>query len=141
MPCTSFYTKPDVTRITFCATYAANIWNAQNFPFLSQDLFFFNGSTYNQLAILNEQFRLDTAKLEVVGLPWFAASNLIWKIGGNLAIGATISHVLIWYGRDIVEVIRKYRVSEKMSGQYASAECYPGWGKLRPASREDEGLS
>lgn len=96
-------------------TYAANTWNTQNFPFLSQDLFFLNGTTYNQLAILNENFRLDPAKLEAVGLPWFTATNLLYKIGGNLAIGATISHVLIWYGKEIVEVVRKYRVSESIT--------------------------
>ena len=60
---------------------------------------------------MDDDFRLDPTKLEAVGLPWFAGTNLLWKIGGNLAIGATITHVFIWYGKDIVEVIRKYRVS------------------------------
>ena len=45
------------------------------------------------------------------GLPWFASSQVITKIGSNLAIGATITHVFLWYGKDIVDVIRKYRVS------------------------------
>ena len=28
-----------------------------------------------------------------------------------MSIGATVMHVLLWYGKDIIEVIRKYRVS------------------------------
>jgi len=45
------------------------------------------------------------------GLPWFSASNVISNISSNLAIGATISHVLLWYGKDIIESIRQHRVS------------------------------
>lgn len=44
------------------------------------------------------------------GLPWFASSQVINRISSNLAIGATITHVLVWYGRDIIDVIKKYRV-------------------------------
>lgn len=58
--CNLFYS------IAFCACLAANTWNGQNFPFLSQDLFFENGSLYDQLAILDENFRLDPAKLAEV---------------------------------------------------------------------------
>ena len=50
-------------RITFCACFAANTWNGQNFPFLSQDLFYENGTIYDQLAILDSNFRVDPAKL------------------------------------------------------------------------------
>jgi hypothetical protein len=50
-------------RIAYCACFATNTWNAQNFPFLSQNLFFENGTIYDQLAILDSNFRLDPAKL------------------------------------------------------------------------------
>ena len=88
-----------------------NVWNGADFPFLSQALFFPNGSRFNQLAILDEHFKLDKAKLDAVGLPWFASSQVIAKIGANMAIGATITHVFVWYGKDIINVIKKYRVS------------------------------
>lgn len=52
--------------IAFCACYANNVWNGQSYPFLSQQLFFPNGSQFNQLAILNDQFVLDRAKLDEV---------------------------------------------------------------------------
>jgi hypothetical protein len=41
------------------------MWNGQNFPFLSQSLFYLNGTRYKQLNILDENFMLDPAKLEV----------------------------------------------------------------------------
>jgi hypothetical protein len=91
-------------------TYYKNTWNAQNFPFMSQSLFYENGEEYDQLAILDDKFRLDPAKLAVEGLPYFSAAQILWKIGSNLAIGATIMHVIVWYGKDIIDVIKKYRV-------------------------------
>lgn len=44
-------------------------------------------------------------------MPWFASSAVLAYIGANMAIGATVMHVLLWYGKDIIENIRKYRVS------------------------------
>jgi hypothetical protein len=46
------------------------------------------------------------------GLPWFASSQVLTKIGTNLSIGATITHVLVWHGKDIVRVIKQFRVSD-----------------------------
>lgn len=58
-----------LASISFCACYVMNTWNAQNFPFLSQALFYENGTLYDQLSILDNNFRLDPAKLaEVVRL-------------------------------------------------------------------------
>lgn len=45
------------------------------------------------------------------GLPWFASSAVIANIGFNMSIGATITHVLLWYGKDIIKNIRNYQVS------------------------------
>jgi hypothetical protein len=36
-------------RIAFCACYAMNVWHAQNFPFLTQLLFYANGTEYDQV--------------------------------------------------------------------------------------------
>uniref|UniRef100_A0A8H7XV56 Peptide transporter MTD1 n=1 Tax=Psilocybe cubensis TaxID=181762 RepID=A0A8H7XV56_PSICU len=121
----SLYFGTMVCIIAFCACYAANTWNGQNFPWLSQDLFYENGTTYDQLAILDENFRLDPAKLAEVGLPWFSSSQVLTKIGSNLAIGATIMHVIIWYGRDIIEVVRKYRAGENYDPHLAKMKVYP----------------
>ncbi|KAJ7890176.1 peptide transporter MTD1 [Mycena olivaceomarginata] len=109
----SLYFGTLICIIAFCALYANDVWHGQNFPWLlfaiasSHQLYV---TKYDQLSILDENFRLDKAALDVQGLPWFASSQVLTKIGTNLSIGATITHVVLWYGRDIVEVIRRYRV-------------------------------
>ncbi|KAF5378543.1 hypothetical protein D9615_007071 [Tricholomella constricta] len=126
----SLYTGTAICMIAFCACYAMNVWNGQNFPFLSQVLFYENGTRYNQLAILDENFMLDPAKLAVVGLPWFASSQVLAKIGHNLAIGATIMHVAVWYGKDIIDVIKKFRAGENYDPHLAKMKVYaevPMW--------------
>ncbi|KAJ3513900.1 hypothetical protein NLJ89_g2700 [Agrocybe chaxingu] len=121
----SLYFGTAICIIAFCACYANNVWSGQNFPFLSQALFYENGTLYDQLAILDENFRLDPAKLAEQGLPWFASSQVLTKIGFNLAIGATITHVILWYGKDIIEVIRKYRAGENYDPHLAKMKVYP----------------
>ncbi|BGP27035.1 hypothetical protein JCM10295v2_005997 [Rhodotorula toruloides] len=95
--------------IIFCGMYATNAWNASAFPFLSQDLFFANGSQYNQLLILNPDYSLNETALAIYGVPWYAASNAIYYLGCNLAIGATLTHVAIWYWRPIRDAIQGFR--------------------------------
>ncbi|KAF7339054.1 Oligopeptide transporter 3 [Mycena venus] len=124
------YCRPVLTRayhasIAFCALYANNVWQAQNFPWLSQELFYENGTQYDQLAILDENFRLDPAALAVQGLPWFASSQVLYKIGTNLSIGATITHVALWYGKDIIEVIKRYRAGDAYDPHLAKMKVYP----------------
>ncbi|KAH9476518.1 Oligopeptide transporter 2 [Psilocybe cubensis] len=121
----SLYCGTAICIIAFCVGYHNNVWNGQNFPFLSQQLFNLNGTRFNQRAILDENFMLDREKLAEVGLPWFASSQVISKIGFNLAIGATVTHVFIWYGKDIVEVIRKYRAGENYDPHLAKMKAYP----------------
>lgn len=70
-----------ILSIAFCVAFATNAWHGQNFPWLSQELFFFNGSDYNQLAILDENFLLDKNKLAEVGLPYYASSQVLTQIG------------------------------------------------------------
>ncbi len=50
-------------RIAFCACYAQNIWHAQNFPFLTQLLYYEDGREYDQLSILNPDYTLNYDKL------------------------------------------------------------------------------
>lgn len=69
-------------------------------------LLFENGNEYDQL-ILDNDLRLDEAKLAEVGLPWFAPTQVLYKIGANSAIGATIAHVFLWCAKEIIEVTKK----------------------------------
>nr|AUB29454.1 oligopeptide transporter [Flammulina velutipes]QED11046.1 oligopeptide transporter 2 [Flammulina velutipes] len=121
----SLYCGTAICIISFCVCYHLNVWNGQDFPFLSQTLFNANGTRYNQLSILDDNFELDPEKLAVVGLPWFASSQVLAKIGDNMAIGATITHVFIWYGKDIINVIKKYRAGETYDPHLEKMKVYP----------------
>lgn len=94
------------SSISFIGVYANNVWQAQNYPFLSQVrlrpaphvpsliyplqlLFYSNGTEYDQTLILNDDFTLNEAKLAVQGLPWFSATQTVAKIGTSLSFGAT----------------------------------------------------
>ncbi|GAA5886511.1 hypothetical protein JCM6882_001666 [Rhodosporidiobolus microsporus] len=95
--------------ILFTTMYHTNAWNAQAFPFLSQQLFYKNGTEYDQLLILNSDYSLNETALEIHGLPWYAASNAIYYLGCNLAIGATLTHVAIWYWKPILNAVKGFR--------------------------------
>lgn len=91
LPCfISYFSKQSsftYLRIAFCACYAMNTWHTQNFPFLTQLLYYENGTEYNQLSILNDDFTLNNDKLAVQGLPWYAASQLLFKVSRTMYIG------------------------------------------------------
>lgn len=73
-------------RIVFVGVYYGNIWQSKSFPFvrslsscveswrssrfyqLSQELFYANGTVYDQLLILNDKFEVDKTLLEQQGL-------------------------------------------------------------------------
>ena len=110
--------------ISFCACYAANIWNAQNFPFLTQLLFYENGTEYNQLAILNADYTLNYDKLEQNGLPWYAASQLLYKISRTMYIGAALMHFILWHGETVFNIIKDSRTKEIDDPHYKKMKVY-----------------
>ncbi|ESK83368.1 oligopeptide transporter [Moniliophthora roreri MCA 2997] len=120
----SLYAGCAVCMIAFCATYASNTWNAQNFPFLTQLLFFENGTEYDQLAILNDKLELDYEKLERVGLPWYAASQLLFKISRTMYIGAAITHFIIWHGPTMWAILKDRTVWECTDPHYLKMKVY-----------------
>lgn len=92
--------------IFFMGLYYSNTWRAQDFPFLAQQLLdgSSNGTvfvTYDQLAILNDQFVVDPAKLAAQGAPWLTASYLGYLVTSNMGFTATFVHMLLWNFDDI----------------------------------------
>ena len=73
--------------------YYKNIWQAQNFPFLSQTLFYENGTLYNQTLILNENLEVDKTLLLEQGLPFYAATWVVQLLTTNLGMAATFTYV------------------------------------------------
>ncbi|GAA5984472.1 hypothetical protein JCM11641_006993 [Rhodosporidiobolus odoratus] len=95
--------------ILFTTMYHTGAWKADNFPFLSQQLFYENGTEYDQLTILNADYSLNETALAEQGLPWYAASNAIYYLGCNLSIGATLTHVGLWYWRPMLNAFKAFR--------------------------------
>ena len=90
----------------FMGVYYMNIWRAKDFPFLSQLLFSgdSNGtvySQYNQAALLNSNNELNPESLDTLGIPYFATTYASYILTTNLAITATITHMLLWNYHDI----------------------------------------
>ncbi|KAK0433031.1 OPT oligopeptide transporter [Armillaria borealis] len=120
----SLYAGCAVCMIAFCACYAANTWNAQNFPFLTQLLFLENGTEYDQLSILNADFTLNEEKLQAVGLPWFAASQLLYKVSRTMYIGAAITHFLLWHFKTLYKIIQDSATKECDDPHYRKMKIY-----------------
>ncbi|KAI0298904.1 OPT oligopeptide transporter protein-domain-containing protein [Russula brevipes] len=80
--------------ITFLAVYYNNVWGSKDFPFLSQQLFYQNGTIYDQGLILNDKFEVVPTLLEEQGLPYYAGT---WQHG----LAATFTHLLFWNSDDL----------------------------------------
>jgi hypothetical protein len=91
---------------TYMTMYYTNMWNAKKFPFLSPMLFSESSNStryvpYDIKKILNANHEVDESLLQKVGLPWFTGSYALSLTTINIAISATIVHMLIWHYEDI----------------------------------------
>ncbi|KAJ5620183.1 OPT peptide transporter Mtd1 [Penicillium lagena] len=82
--------------------YYSNAFNAKNFPFMSTSLFKSNGEPLSTTSLLNNEGTIDETKLAKIGLPSLTATTVWGYFTQNLAIGALITHVLIFYWKDMV---------------------------------------
>ncbi|KAI0266258.1 OPT superfamily oligopeptide transporter [Gloeopeniophorella convolvens] len=89
-----------LTYIFMCALYYGNIWKAKSFPFMSQDLFYQNGTQYDQSLILTNNV-FDPFKYQEQGPAFFSASNAWFLLVSNLALGSCLVHVLLWHWSEI----------------------------------------
>lgn len=88
------------------AVYYGNIWRAQDFPFLSQELF--NGDsnftyydTFNETTILNDDFTVNEEALEAGGIPYMASTYIVYLITSNMGFTANFVHMFLWNYEDI----------------------------------------
>ncbi|SMR54540.1 unnamed protein product [Zymoseptoria tritici ST99CH_1A5] len=93
--------------IVFPTTYYSNHWNAQNFPWMAQQLFNTTSSTptkfttYNQSLILNADFTVNEELLNAQGPPALTATYLIYLITTNAGFTAGIVYMLLWHYSDL----------------------------------------
>ncbi|KAL4253651.1 oligopeptide OPT transporter family protein [Abortiporus biennis] len=95
--------------IVLTLAYYKNAFNARDLVFMSTSLFASDGTTYNQTAILTPDNTLDPAQLQVVGLPRYTATYAISQICYNFALGAAITHVLVWHWGDLKRAFGGFR--------------------------------
>ena len=89
------------SRAVFSGVFYGNIWQSRSFPFLSQELFYANGSVYDQLLILNDNLEVDPVLLEEQGLPFYAGTWVTQLLVTNLGMAATFTHILLWNRDDL----------------------------------------
>ncbi|KAH9986323.1 OPT oligopeptide transporter protein-domain-containing protein [Russula compacta] len=87
--------------IVSLAAYYNNTWASKNFPFLSQKLFYENGTVYDPLLILNNSSEVDPTLLAQQGLPYFSGTWIIYLLAANMGLAATITHLLLWNCDDL----------------------------------------
>ncbi|KAL4079659.1 OPT oligopeptide transporter protein-domain-containing protein [Scleroderma citrinum] len=88
------------------AFYYCNVWNLRNFPILSTEIFYPNGSIYNLSAVFGNTYQLNETALEEVGLPHLASSNVWYNISNSLAIGGLLAHSLLIWGPYLRDAVR-----------------------------------
>ncbi|KAK7694019.1 hypothetical protein QCA50_003595 [Cerrena zonata] len=93
------------TYILMSAVYYGNLWNAKQFPFMSQAIFASDGTQYNQTALLTDG-RFDPVKFQQLGPAWFSATNALYLITSNLSLGAVVTHVALYHWDDIKPFFR-----------------------------------
>ncbi|KAG0321307.1 hypothetical protein BGZ99_003986 [Dissophora globulifera] len=97
-----------VTWIMVPAAYYTNLWNSKNYPILSASLYQNNGSSYDKSQILTDNI-LDEAKYLAYG-PMRMDSFFALTYGvGFAGLTATVVHVVLYNGREMVERWRAAR--------------------------------
>lgn len=86
--------------IVLTSCYYTNVFNGQDLVWMSTSLFDSTGASYNQSAVLTNN-ELDQAKLLEYGLPRYTTTYAVAQICYNLALGASVTHVLLWFWGDL----------------------------------------
>ncbi|KAJ4887661.1 Oligopeptide transporter 4 [Raphanus sativus] len=92
------------------AYWGLDSYNATRFPIFSSHLFTSVGQTYDIPAIVNDKFELDLAKYEQQGRINLSTFFAMTYGLGFATIASTLTHVALFYGREITE---RFRVSYK----------------------------
>ncbi|KAK4113429.1 OPT superfamily oligopeptide transporter [Canariomyces notabilis] len=92
--------------VLFMGLYYGNVWESQNFPFMSQLLY--DGSsnstnfvTYNLTQILTPEHTINSTAVEAAGVPHMTATYIAYLITTNMGITAALVHMLLWNYDDI----------------------------------------
>ncbi|PIA52583.1 hypothetical protein AQUCO_01000455v1 [Aquilegia coerulea] len=109
--------------------WVMNWYNARTFPIFSSGLFTSNGESYDVTSIVNDKFQLDITKYEKKGRIHMSMFFALTYGFSFATIAATVSHVCLFYGRDIIDRTRasykgKDDIHTKLMKKYKDI---PGW--------------
>ncbi|XP_057743795.1 oligopeptide transporter 7-like [Arachis stenosperma] len=84
--------------------YWMDLYNARMFPIFSDGLFMSNGQEYNISTIIDSNFHLDMEAYESEG-PLYLSTLFAMSYGiGFACLSATLVHVLLFHGREILQL-------------------------------------
>ncbi|XP_057496624.1 oligopeptide transporter 4-like [Actinidia eriantha] len=92
------------------AYWGLDVYGAKKFPIFSSQLFTDQGQRYNISAIVNKKFEIDMVQYEKQGRINLSMFFALTYGFGFAAIASTLTHVALFYGREIYE---RFRASYK----------------------------
>lgn len=96
------------------------------FPFLSTQLLTHDGELYNRTAIVREDGTGNWEMIERLGAPYFSTSYILANIATSLAVGAAVSHCLLWGWGSITSMFKRNGLDEKeVDMHYVVCRKYP----------------
>lgn len=119
--------------VAMLGLYYSNAFQAKKFPFMSTSLFASNATQMSTTSILNDHGHIDQAKLDTVGLPHLTSSTVWGYFTMNLAIGALITHVILFFGKDMLLAWKQARSRSQPDPHYQGMLRYkevPYWWYL-----------
>ncbi|TKY86311.1 hypothetical protein EX895_005136 [Sporisorium graminicola] len=121
-----------ICYIAMAGIYYSNVWNAKSFPFMSTSIFADNGKKYNQTAVFVNGI-LDRTKLETVGYPNVTGTYAWGMLMRNAAIGALVTHVILFWGKDVWRNLKQARNKTQPDRHWKAMQKYkeaPHWWYL-----------
>ncbi|KAF8182028.1 OPT oligopeptide transporter [Pholiota molesta] len=83
--------------IVLTAAYYSNVFNGRDIPFMSTGLFGNDGSSYNQSAVIDTNYRVNQEALDIIGLPRYTTTYAISQLCYNLSLGAAFTYIVLWH--------------------------------------------
>ncbi|KAI8635988.1 OPT family small oligopeptide transporter [Parasitella parasitica] len=127
----NIYTGILIMWITAPLVYHFDVWHAQSFPFLSNSIFQLlpNGTSviYPQHKVLAPDNSLNQTALEEMGRPYFSSWNAIQYILINFAVTASITHIALFYGKDIWKSFKSSLKEFKATAKKANGNDQDGY--------------
>ncbi|PBK64499.1 OPT oligopeptide transporter [Armillaria solidipes] len=87
--------------IVLTASYYSNVFNGRDILWMSTSLFGKDGETYDQEAVIDSNYHLNTTAIAEVGLPRYTTTYAISQLCYNLSLGSAVTYVLLWHWREL----------------------------------------